>query len=155
AHPEVSPIPLPVPQAELVQPLETVGAAIGPYILLERLGEGGAGQVYKARHQRMDRIAAVKVIRAELLTDDDMIRRFYREVEAVSQLQHPNIVHAYDAGPIMEEERVRGHFLAMEYLEGVDLARLGKQQGPLPVSESREYIRQASLGLQYIHEHGM
>jgi serine/threonine protein kinase len=145
----------PFPQAELVQPLETVGAGIGPYIVMERLGEGGAGQVYKARHQKMGRVAAVKMIRPELLTDDDMVRRFYREVEAVSQLQHTNIVHAYDAGPILEDGRVRGHFLAMEFLEGIDLSRLVKQSGPLPVDEAREYIRQAAVGLQYIHEHGM
>jgi serine/threonine-protein kinase len=160
AHPEISPLALPAPQAELVQPLESVGAFIGPYILLERLGEGGAGQVYKARHHKMDRLAAVKVIRPELLTDDEMVRRFYREVEAISQLQHDNIVHAYDAGPITELvqgglERVRGHFLAMEFLEGIDLARLVKQSGPLPIKQAEEYICQAALGLQYIHEHGL
>jgi serine/threonine protein kinase len=143
------------PQAELVQPLETIGASIGPYIVMERLGEGGAGQVYKARHQKMGRVAAVKVIRPELLVDEDMVRRFYREVEAVSQVQHNHIVHAYDAGPILEDGRVRGHFLAMEFLEGIDLSRLVKQSGPLPPDEAREYIRQAAVGLQYIHEQGM
>jgi serine/threonine protein kinase len=163
ANPDASPIALPVPQAELVQPLETVGMSIGPYILLERLGEGGAGRVYKARHQKMDRVAAVKVIRSELLVDHEMVRRFYREVEAVSQLQHSNVVHAYDAGPIQEsgvggqgsESLVRGHFLAMEFLEGIDLSRLVKQSGALPVNEAREYTCQAAVGLQYIHEHGM
>src|SRR5262249_41389155 len=89
--PTLSPPPPALPQAKLVEPLETVGACIGPYTLLERLGEGGAGEVYRARHQKMSRIAAVKVIRAELLRDDDMIRRFYREIEAVSQLKHENI----------------------------------------------------------------
>jgi serine/threonine-protein kinase len=98
----------------------------------------------------MNRLAAVKVIRPELLADADMVRRFYREVEAVSQLQHPHIVHAYDAGPAGPT-----HFLAMEYLEGIDLSRLVKQSGPLPIEDTRAYIRQAALGLQYIHEHGM
>jgi serine/threonine-protein kinase len=120
------------------------------YVLLEPLGEGGAGQVFKARHQNMERLAAVKLIRIDLLRDPDMVRRFYREIEAVSQLQHPNIVHAYDAGPAGPT-----HFLAMEFVDGVDLSRLVKQQGPLPVEGAREYIRQAAAGLQYIHEHGM
>jgi serine/threonine-protein kinase len=123
---------------------------VGPYVLLERLGEGGAGQVYKARHQKMDRVAAVKVIRVELLLDAEMVKRFYREVAAVSRLVHPNIVHPYDAGPAGPT-----HFLAMEYLEGIDLSRLVKESGTLPVAEAKEYIRQAAAGLQCIHENGM
>src|SRR5215475_12294762 len=73
---------------------------VGPYVLVERLGAGGAGQVFKAYHQKMNRVAAVKVIRPDLLSDADMVSRFYREIEAVSKLVHPNIIHAYDAGPI-------------------------------------------------------
>jgi serine/threonine-protein kinase len=123
---------------------------LGPYLILEPLGEGGAGHVFKARHRKIDRLAAVKVVRPDLLAHAAAVRRFYREVEAVSQLQHPNVVHAYDAGPAGTT-----HFLAMEYLDGIDLSRLVKQAGPLPVDQAREYIRQAALGLQYIHEHGM
>src|SRR6516162_5705524 len=123
---------------------------VGSYVLLERLGEGGAGQVYKAHHQKMDRVAAVKVIRVELLLDAEMVKRFYREVAAVSRLVHPNIVHPYDAGPAGPT-----HFLAMEYLEGIDLSRLVKESGALPVAEAKEYIRQAAAGLQCIHENGM
>jgi WD40 repeat protein/serine/threonine protein kinase len=124
--------------------------ALGPYIVLDRLGEGGAGQVFKARHQRMDRLVALKVIRKELLTDKEAIGRFYREIQVASQLKHPNLVHAYDAGPLGDL-----HFLAMEYVEGIDLARLVKQQGPLPVEQACDYIRQAGLGLHYTHSHGL
>src|SRR5262249_30991060 len=63
---------------------------VGPYLILERLGEGGAGQVFKARHQKMGRIVALKVIRKELLTDSEVVGRFYREIQVLSQLDHPN-----------------------------------------------------------------
>jgi serine/threonine protein kinase len=126
------------------------GLVIGPYIVLERLGEGGTGQVFKARHQKMERIVALKVIRKELLTDAEVVGRFYREIEVVSRLDHANVVHAYDAGPAGPT-----HFLAMEYIEGTDLAKLVKQGGPLPVLQACEYVRQAALGLQHAHEKGL
>jgi serine/threonine protein kinase len=134
---------------------------VGPYVLLERLGEGGTGQVFKARHQRMERIAALKLIRKELLADPEVVQRFYREVAVTSQLDHPNIVHAYDAGPIatplpLEGQRgVRGHFLAMAYVEGIDLSRLVKQAGPLPVLQACEFICQAACGLSHAHQRGL
>jgi serine/threonine-protein kinase len=123
---------------------------LGPYLLLDRLGEGGAGQVFKARHQKMNRLAAVKMIRPELLADDEAVSRFYREIHVIAQLHHPNVVHAFDAGPAAGT-----HFLAMEYVEGTDLGRLVKQGGPLPVQQACEYIRQAALGLQHAHERGV
>jgi serine/threonine-protein kinase len=124
--------------------------AIGPYRLLERLGEGGMGQVFKARHSRMERIVALKVVDRERLTSTTAVERFLREVKAVSQLQHPNIVLAYDYG----EENGR-HYYAMEYVEGQDLSRLVKERGALPIRESCEFIRQAALGLQHAHERGL
>jgi serine/threonine-protein kinase len=123
---------------------------LGPYVLLERLGEGGTGQVFKARHQGMQRTVALKVLRRELLTDAEVVGRFYREVQVISKLDNPHVVHAYDAGPIGAT-----HFLAMEFVEGTDLARLVKRGGPLPVPQACEYIRQAALGLQYAHQQGL
>jgi serine/threonine protein kinase len=123
---------------------------LGPYIILERLGEGAVGYVYKARHQHMQRVVAMKVIRKELLTDQEVVGRFYREIHAVSQLVHPNVITAYDAGPAGQT-----HFFAMEYVEGIDLVRLTKETGPLPVDQACDYIRQAALGLQHIHERGL
>jgi serine/threonine protein kinase len=123
---------------------------LGSYLLLERLGEGGAGQVFKARHRMMNRLIALKLIRKELLTDAEAVKRFYREIQVVSKLDHPNVVRAYDAGAVGAI-----HFLAMEYIEGSDLGRLVKQGGPLPVLQACEYIRQAALGLQYAHERGI
>jgi tRNA A-37 threonylcarbamoyl transferase component Bud32 len=123
---------------------------LGPYVLLERLGEGGAGQVFKGRHRKMGRAIAVKVIRKELLTDAEVVGRFYREIQVLSRLDHPNIVHAYDAGPAAGT-----HFLAMEFVEGSDLGKLVKQGGRLPVLQACEYVRQAALGLQHAHEKGL
>src|SRR5262249_28749452 len=73
---------------------------VGPYVLLDRLGEGGMGQVFKAQHRHMHRIVALKVIRKEKLANADTVRRFYQEAQAAAKLAHPNIVLAYDAGPV-------------------------------------------------------
>jgi serine/threonine protein kinase len=123
---------------------------VGPYRLLERLGEGGMGEVFKARHARMERTVALKVIQKDRLSNATAIERFNREVKAVAQLTHPNIVVAYDY-----DQDGDIHYFAMEYVEGTDLARLVKEQGPLPVREACDYVRQAALGLQHAHEKGL
>jgi hypothetical protein len=124
---------------------------LGPYVLLERLGAGGMGQVFKARHRKLGRIAALKVLRPERLANPDADRRFRREIQVAAQLDHRHIVHVLDA------DCVGGiHFLAMEYFEGsTDLSRLVKQHGPLPVATACEYIRQAALGLQHACQRGL
>jgi serine/threonine protein kinase/Leucine-rich repeat (LRR) protein len=124
---------------------------LGSYILLERLGEGGMGQVFKARHRNLGRTVAVKLIRKERLDNPDATKRFEREVRATAALNHPNIVRAYDADRIGAT-----HLLVMECVEGAtDLNRLVKQNGPLPVEQACEYIRQAALGLQHAYERGL
>ena len=123
---------------------------LGPYVMMERLGEGGTGQVFKARHQAMNRIVALKLIRKELVADVDVVNRFYREIQLISQFTHPHVVHAYDAGPLGGT-----HYLVMEFVEGITLDRLVKQCGPLPVAQACDYIRQAALGLQHAHERGL
>src|SRR5262249_52269921 len=112
--------------------------------------EGGMGQVYKARHVRMQRIVALKVIHRDRLTSSTALERFTREVRAVAQLAHPNIVVAYESGQDGET-----HYLAMEYVEGQDLAQRVKEEGPQPIPAACEYIRQAALGLQHAHEKGL
>ncbi|MBL8795553.1 MAG: protein kinase [Planctomycetia bacterium] len=124
--------------------------ALGPYVLLERLGEGGMGQVFKARHTKLGRTVAIKVIRKDRLADAEAVSRFRREIQASAQLSHPNIVMAYDADQVED-----AHFLTMEYVEGMDLGRLVKQRGPLPVAESCEYVRQAATGLAHAHERNL
>ena len=123
---------------------------LGPYLLIERLGEGFGGTVFKARHTRMNRTVALRSIRKELLADAQAIQQFYKQVEAASRLSHDNLVHAYDAGPVGET-----HFLAVEYVGGTDLARLVKQGGPLAPPQACDYVAQAALGLQHGCEHGL
>lgn len=123
---------------------------LGQYKLLERLGEGGMGQVFKARHRGLDRVVALKVIRKERLENPQAVRRFQREIRAAAQLSHPNIVLAFDA-----DQSGSTNFFAMEFVEGIDLNRLVKESGPLPVQEACEYIRQAALGLQHAFECGL
>jgi serine/threonine-protein kinase len=123
---------------------------LGHYVLIELLGEGGMGQVYKARHKVMGRTSAIKIMRKERLAKPGAVKRFQREVRAAAQLLHPNIVAAFDADQVGDR-----HMLVMEYVEGTDLARMVKQHGPLPVNVACDYIAQAALGLQHAHERGL
>jgi WD40 repeat protein/tRNA A-37 threonylcarbamoyl transferase component Bud32 len=123
---------------------------LGPYHLLEALGEGGMGQVFKARHPLMKRVVALKVIRAERLRNADALPRFLREIEAAAKLSHPNVVIAHDAAQVGNSA-----YFAMEYVAGTDLGKLVRQRGPLSVGEACNYVRQAALGLQHAHQHGL
>lgn len=123
---------------------------LGSYVLLEKLGEGGMGTVFKARHRNFGHIVALKLVRKERLTKSDAIKRFLREIRVAAQLNHPNIIRAFDA-----DEINGAPFYTMEYVEGRDLYRLVKAEGPLPVAQACEYIRQAALGLQHAHERGL
>ncbi len=122
---------------------------VGEYQLLEPLGAGGMGTVYKARHVGLGSLYAVKLLHPRRSADRQAIERFQREMVALGQLDHPHIVRAIDAG---EEGGI--HYLVMEYVEGVDLSRLAAQHGVLPVPEACELIRQAALGLAYAHRQG-
>ena len=124
--------------------------ALAGYEVLEELGRGGMGVVYKARHERMNRLVALKVIDARHLANPDAVHRFYQEIQAAAQLSHPNIVLAYDAGQTGDT-----HYFAMEYVRGIDLFRLVQQTGPLRVEEACDYVAQAVRGLQHAHERGL
>jgi len=123
---------------------------LGAYILLEKLGQGGMGQVFKARNRKMGRIVAIKLIRQEKLDSLDAIRRFQREVRAAAQLNNPNVVRAYDA-----DEVGGALLLVMEYVDGTDLSKLVKSSGPLPIPDACDFVRQAALGLQHAFEQGL
>lgn len=123
---------------------------LGPYVLLDLLGEGGMGRVFKAHHTRLGRDVALKVIRKEKLTKPLAIQRFHQEMRAAAQMSHPNVVLAFDA------DEVDGvHFFSMEYIEGVDLTRLVKERGPMPFPLACDCIRQAAIGLQHASERGL
>jgi WD40 repeat protein/serine/threonine protein kinase len=123
---------------------------VGRFLLLDKLGDGGMGQVYKAKDRRMGRVVALKVMRKEKLANADSVKRFHQEVQAASQLNHPNIVIAYDFDQVGAI-----HYFVMEFVDGIDLSRQVKQNGPLPVALACEYVRQAALGLQHAHEKGL
>lgn len=120
------------------------------YRLLDKLGSGGMGTVYRAKHERLGRFVAIKVLPGERMRQPQAVARFSREMQAVGNLDHPHIVRAFDAGEIEGK-----HFLAMELIDGIDLSALSKQEGPLPVGVACELARQAALGLQYAHEQGL
>ncbi len=120
------------------------------YRVVRLLGRGGMGTVYLAEHRDLRRAVALKIIQPGLLADEAVVERFRSEARAAASLNHPHIVAVYDA-----ETAGEGHFLVMEHVQGTDLARAALRDGPLPVSLACEYIRQASLGLQHAHEHGM
>lgn len=123
---------------------------LGQYRILSELGRGGMGAVYKALHQRLDKLVALKVIAPERLNDRHTLVRFEREMKAVGKLRHPGVVAAHDAG-----EAQGRHFLVMELVEGTDLSTLVHRQGPLPIDQACQLAAQVADGLVAIHEHGL
>ena len=120
------------------------------YRIIELIGKGGMGDVYKAEHRLMDRPVALKLINQDLVKNKQAVERFRREVRAAARLTHPNIVTAHDA-----EQAGDVHFLVMEFVNGVDLASEVQNRGSLPIAEACDYIRQAAEGLQHAHTKGM
>ncbi len=124
---------------------------IGSYQLTDLLGEGGMGRVFKAKHMRLGRDVALKVIRKEKLANPVAVSRFRQEIHAAAQLSHPNVVMAFDA----EEVEGGGLCLSMEYVEGTDLTKLVRANGPMPIPMACDAIRQAAVGLQHAFERGL
>ena len=122
----------------------------GDYLVMEEIGRGGMGTVLLARHRRMDREVAIKILPVTVLESETAVARFYQEVKVAAKLSHPNIVHAYDAG-----EHHGFHYLVMEYVRGHDLARVLQQLGPLPAHLAVDYMIQAAKGLLYAHRKGI
>jgi len=134
-----------------VRPPVPVGLGrLGEYELLGELGRGGMGVVFKARHRRLNRLVAVKVIGRGVLENPTAVARFYKEAESAARLAHPNVVMAYDAG-----QQGDTHYFVMEYVDGRDLDSLVRKGGPLPVADACDYVRQAALGLQHAFEKGL
>ncbi|MCE9607620.1 MAG: DUF1080 domain-containing protein [Planctomycetia bacterium] len=123
---------------------------MGDYTVLAEIGAGGMGQVYKARHRRMKRIVALKVMSGAAMKDEAAVKRFQREVQAAARLEHPNIVTAYDSG---EAGSVK--YLVMQFVDGGDLSDLVKKNGPLTVEVAIDYVLQAAKGLAFAHGEGV
>jgi len=137
-------------QADVLLQGQGATLLVGPYRIQDRLGAGGVGQVFKAIHTSMERVVALKMIPKDRVSNPVTLGRFNREVRAVAKLSHPNIVTAFEVNQAGET-----HFLAMEHVDGIDLAKMVQQSGRLPISNACEYIRQAALGLQHAHEKGL
>jgi serine/threonine protein kinase len=120
------------------------------YEILRELGRGGMGVVYLARNALMGRLEVLKVVGHHLIERKGVLDRFNREIRAAARLDHPNIVHAYSAF-----RSGASLVLAMEYVEGLDLARIVKARGPLPMAHACYYVQKAALGLQHAHEHNL
>ena len=120
------------------------------YLILDRLGEGGMGTVFRARHRRMRRIVAIKVLNPEIQENPDHLQRFQREIETLARLNHQGVIQAYDAdfGP-------SGFFLVLEFVEGNDLDGIVRKHGVLSVNEAVDAMIQSAKALQYVHDQGM
>lgn len=137
-------------QATAIHQGKSRGLVFGEYVVLDKLGSGGMGRVFRAVHRRMHRVVALKVLPRTALGSPRAVERFEREVRAAARLTHPNIVAAYDAGVYQEI-----HYLVMEYVDGPDLGRLLRETGALPPMQAVEYILQAARGLGYAHGRGV
>jgi len=125
------------------------GLLVGRYIILDRIGSGSMGRVYKAHHQMMDRIVALKIIAPEIASNQKVVARFQREMRLVGRLDHPNVVRAFDADQINKVL-----YIVMEYVPGLSLGERLKK-GAIPPAEMFDYGAQAALGLAHAHEQGM
>ena len=125
------------------------GTRLGPYEILSPLGAGGMGEVYRARHTKLGRDVAIKVLPDEMAADPERLQRFEREARTASSLNHPNIVTIHD---IDEQDGTR--YIAMELVEGKTLGnRLG--EGPVPTSEILHLATQVAEGLAKAHAAGI
>jgi eukaryotic-like serine/threonine-protein kinase len=122
----------------------------GRYRVLEVIGRGGMGVVYRVEHLRMGKIAAMKVLHRDLASDPDVIGRFEREAAAISKLHHPHTVQVFDFGTAGE-----ALYLIMEYVRGVDLAQLIQRDGPMSWSRAAPILAQVCSALQEAHELGI
>jgi serine/threonine protein kinase len=137
-------------QAAAVRAKKLNDLIFGNYVVLDKLGTGGMGTVYKGRHRRMKRFVAIKLLPRGQSKSTDQFERFQREVEAIGRLNHPNIVTAYDA-----DESDAGPFLVMEYVQGSDLAHVVSHEGPLSIRLVVDYMQQAARALEYAHAQGI
>jgi serine/threonine protein kinase len=128
----------------------TAGARIGSYEVIDRLGMGGMGEVYRARDTRLGRTVALKVLRSD--ADPELLHRLDREARAASGLNHPNIVHVYDVG--VAAGQAGAHYVVMEHVEGETLRRR-LARGPFPVAEALDFGAQLTDGLAKAHRAGI
>jgi eukaryotic-like serine/threonine-protein kinase len=141
---------LPTAQLETRDP--RVGAVVAErYRLLGKLGEGGMGAVYRAEHVLMKKVVALKLLHADLGNVDDAARRFEREAQSASRLNHPHIIDVTDFGRAASGEL----FLVMEHVDGLSLAEVLEREGRMPVRRAATIARQILQGLEHAHAAGV
>ncbi|MBI3464781.1 MAG: protein kinase [Planctomycetes bacterium] len=122
----------------------------GRYRILEQIGAGAMGTVYKAHDTKLDRKVALKMLPPQSVTDPDAVARFQREAKALAKLSHPNIIQAHDS-----DQDQGQHFLVMEYAEGTNLGQLLRTKGRIAPTLAAGFAYQVALGLQHAHEKGL
>src|SRR5688572_7959752 len=128
----------------------TLPREFGDFELLEEIGRGGMGVVYRARQKSLNRVVALKMVReAHLATDDDRTR-FRREAEAAARLKHPNIVTVHEVGTVGGQA-----YFCMEYVDGVTLAQRVSADGPLPPREAARLVAAIARAVHHAHTEGI
>ena len=123
---------------------------IGKYEILSELGQGGMGVVYKARDPLICRLVALKTVNPDLISDPEILQRFYREAQSAGALQHPNIVTVFDLGEF------EGHpYIAMEFVEGESLQSIIARQAKIPLAAKLKLAEQVCMGLDHAHKNGI
>ena len=119
----------------------------GKYEILEKIGEGGIGSIYKVRHRLLDEIRVIKVLQPQAATKEDLQKRFLHEARIAIKLKHPNIAQLYDFA-ITDEGTA---YIVMEYIDGVTLDAMSRASGPPSIELAIEISRQALAALSYLH----
>ena len=133
-----------------MMPVANRPVRIGKYEITDVIGEGGMGAVYKATDPRIGRTVAIKVIKGDFSDNPELLKRFYREAQAVGNLQHPNIVVVYDLG-----EENGSPYLVMEYLNGIPLDKVIAQRQSVPVVQKLGIVIEVLNALHYAHQHNI
>src|SRR4029453_10435673 len=128
-----------------------IGTRIREYEIIESIGKGGMGAVYKARHILLQKERAIKVIQSFLAGDQDHRDRFMREAGILSELNHQNLVQLYEFGTLDENTL----FMVMEFVQGESVLKRMQRIGKIPIQESIRIIRQAAAGLHSAHTKGI
>ncbi len=129
--------------------LGMTGQRFGNYELLEKVGQGGMGVVYKARQVNLDRIVALKLLPFGQFSREDVVQRFQTEAAAAAGLQHPHIVAIHDVG-----EQEGQHYFSMDFIEGQTLAEVVREK-PLPARRAASYLKTIAEAVHYAHQHGI
>lgn len=137
-------------EVENLSPRLAPGSMVGPYEILEYIGGGGMGRVFRAYDSRLSRTVALKILTAEQAADPQILARFQNEARSAARLNHPGIVQVYSAG-----EQNGYHYIASEFVEGKNLRKLVEDHGPLPVYDALKYVLQVAEALHHASQRGV